>query len=711
MMRIHNYLAFVIMLWANHAAADVVVRSGEHANFSRLVIYVDQKNAPTLQKTDTGYRFSSGDDSEEFDLSSVFDKIPKNRINAISSPAGGLIDISVDCECHAKTEQLSGGRFVIDIVSGAKKDKALVQIPPPEPTKTTHPTLSAQSARRGLPIFISSVAVDGEEKADEPKAETSQSATPKTIANQLINQEALRNQLSRAATQGLFTFDTATTETPEPEANAPFTPPLGPTQNIRHQLTIQTSVDRDISRLSTKITPPKNGQPCSPPDAFSVGSWGGDAKSTLQFPTYPVPVEGSLSKTDFKDANSLKAFVKQQLHLTLGAEALAVLRDQTIDFKDKPDLILIAEVMEIGQASNYAQMAAFLTCEGPTALWAALAQPRLPRDTDINKVAIISEFSALPKHLRIHLGPMLIRKFLSIGDTHSATTINQIVARGGAPTDSSNTLATAKLSLAEADFTSAEKQLNLVADADDQNSVEATVALIDQHIEKNEGIPAQAHERLDRLLLQHKASAEAALIRHTAIRALAHAAHFSEALEHLTLIEDFPNSEDIDHQRLLDELGSSLVQRASDGVFLRYTLSQQKYWRAATEKTRSKVAQRLLDLGFADEAATMLNSKAHPPGRAARTVMAKAALEQGQTDQALSYISGLESPEAKELRAIALGQQGDQSAAPSEDPELTSSSATEIPVSLKLEDLQGILRRAQTARATLERSLAEAPRP
>lgn len=305
MTRIHNYLAFVIALWAHNAFADVVVRSGEHANFSRLVIYVDKENSPTLQKTAIGYRFSSGNVSEVFDLSRVFDKIPRTRINAISSPEHGLIDISVDCECHAKTELLSDGRFVIDIVSGDKKNPAVTKSLPTEPAETARPVLSATSARRGLPIFVSAVTTDEEEKADEINTKTTQTSAQSTLARQLINQEALRNQLSRAATQGLFTFDKTIPAPPEPKTAEPLAPPLQPIQSIRHQLAIQTSVDRDSSNPRAQTAAPKHSQPCAPTDSFSVGSWGANAKSTLRFPTYPVPVEGSYSKTDFKDRKSV----------------------------------------------------------------------------------------------------------------------------------------------------------------------------------------------------------------------------------------------------------------------------------------------------------------------------------------------------------------------------------------------------------------------
>lgn len=701
-MHIYKYLSFALLFWTSPAFSEISIRSGEHANFTRLVIYGHPQSAPTLHETDTGYRFSSGNHSDSFDLSKVFDKIPRSRIKNIFMPAKGLLDISVDCECYSKTEQLSDGRFVIDIVSGSQLQTTASLTPPPTP-KAIQRDVSAQSARRGLPIVVSG-STDHETNTAEVNSEDAPTTKESALPTQQFDQKELLNQLSRAASQGLFTIEPEIARPTRPIAVAPAKPLVSP----RHQLTIQTSFDRDTNKQISLSPLLNSGQSCTPKGTFSIGNWSATSNGSLRFPNYPVPIEGSQGSNGFKDSTSLKNFFKHQLYLTLGAEALALLQDPNLNFEGKPILILMAEIMEYEETSAYKQMTEFLSCEGPTALWAALSQPRLPRNVDVNTDAVISEFSALPKHLRTHLGPLLMRKFLSIGDTASATTVNEIVARGGLPEDSSNTLARAKLSLAQTDFSSAERDLDTVAHADDQNSVEATITLVENHIQRNEGISTQVIENIDALATLHKATTDGRRLQIAAIRARAHTAHFKEAIKHLQLIEGFPQTGNADHNTVIDELGKSLTDLASDGVFLRHIFGH-NFWAAATEKTRIDIARRLLDLGFTENAKTMLKLNTSPLGRGARTLMAEAALEQGKPRQALSYISGLETNEAKEIRRHALELQTIKTSQSSSQDTVTRTPLSDHSPLPGLEELQDMLTQIEKSRRALEQKLNTTP--
>ena len=86
-------LAF-FMLLAGPALSDTArVYSGEHADFTRLVVELSTDQDWTLGRTPMGYGFATGSDSQPvFDISTVWDRIPKSRLQALrTDPETGAL--------------------------------------------------------------------------------------------------------------------------------------------------------------------------------------------------------------------------------------------------------------------------------------------------------------------------------------------------------------------------------------------------------------------------------------------------------------------------------------------------------------------------------------------------------------------------------------------------------------------------------------------
>jgi hypothetical protein len=119
-------LALLVALLCNAAAPSalgqtgsgtVQVRSGNHAQFARLVFVYPDRRAWSLLPTETGYRLKI-ERAAGFGLSGVFDLIPRNRIAALEDQTDGAVAIEVACACHADVIELPGRGLVLDIRDG-----------------------------------------------------------------------------------------------------------------------------------------------------------------------------------------------------------------------------------------------------------------------------------------------------------------------------------------------------------------------------------------------------------------------------------------------------------------------------------------------------------------------------------------------------------------------------------------------------------------
>ena len=703
---------------ASLTAKEVTVRSGEHAGFSRLVVYTKSTDTPDLIQTETGFRLSLGNTSVKFDISAVFDLIPRTRISALTSQGGGILEITVPCKCDARTEVLPTGQFVIDI-SDTPLPSAKSSLQDDAQTiaraENHRAQLSTLLARRGLPIAIG----EAENQQVLPVRQTNNhpdqdlpATKPAATEPHPLTEQGLLEQLARAASQGLVI---APSIPALPDSEQALAPPLveqtqsqelpTPPQSANDHLRVQTSVDRDFGGSIGTPAAAEDGTPCLPARSFAIADWGDDDERSLDFAAHKTNL---LAEFDTLDQQAFKQILQHQIYLTFGAEAQAYMRTFGAGFDDDASLRLMADVMETGSSGDFARMSSQLACEGPVSLWAVLAQPRLPRDQRINTASVISEFSVLPRHLRVHLGPMVMRKFLAIGDTETAIEINGIVQRGVPIQETANALSEAQLSMATGQDTQARDTLTKIVDADDQNSVEAVLLLVASHIENQQGIPDRTLELLASLAHEHRSTERGADLAIAEIRALIHTARFTAAQTKLAGLEQFPDKSNDEHLALLEEFGSELANSGSNATFLRHAIGL-PFWSEATEVTRIMLADRLLTLGFAETAKRLLLDQPMPPSREARLLIAKAALALGEVKVAMGYLSGLSSPEAMQLRAAALDEPDEQAisiAEPQDTPQIGDGNQQP---ETSLEKLRTLIEQSQKARAIVDAALKDAP--
>ena len=121
-------LLFVFAILAAPASAQVVVKTGEHGAFTRLVLQFNGKPNVAFGRTETGYELAITEGNPAYDLTRVFQLIGRQRLKSIwADPRSGNLILGIGCACHAVMEAAANGLIVIDIHDGAAQPASVFE--------------------------------------------------------------------------------------------------------------------------------------------------------------------------------------------------------------------------------------------------------------------------------------------------------------------------------------------------------------------------------------------------------------------------------------------------------------------------------------------------------------------------------------------------------------------------------------------------------
>ncbi|HHL21247.1 MAG TPA: hypothetical protein ENJ52_06925, partial [Aliiroseovarius sp.] len=138
----------MIAAWMAFAGAGAVdarpirVTSGEHPDFSRLVLYFRDAGAWEFGTVEGGYEFRAGAKDATYDLRRAFEFIPRDRIASLRDLGEGRLFLQVNCRCYGEAFSLDGGQVVLDIFDGDA---------PPSASKFNQPLAAQTSLGDGDP--------------------------------------------------------------------------------------------------------------------------------------------------------------------------------------------------------------------------------------------------------------------------------------------------------------------------------------------------------------------------------------------------------------------------------------------------------------------------------------------------------------------------------------------------------------------------------
>jgi hypothetical protein len=665
-------------------AEVIVVRTGEHDSFSRVVLpLAEPAEGWQFGRLDDGYQLRLGRGAVRFDLSGVFDKIPKTRLAAISADdATGRLTLRLACTCHAEIFAFRSTRLVIDIRPGAAPANSPFERPLPSgisprsrPAAPPRPPALGYDWRQVPPPRLPAPPPPNIDMPAPPNPEIARART------------ALLEQLSRAGTQGLIEIDPRqiaqmkdpaegadqhaepnTAPAPQPHATPPSDAPSDQAQTAHHdtghapaqaaptkatgeddkhdRLRIRTVLDRDAQTPAGPGLSARGGT-CPPDDAFAIESWADDTPPAEQFATRRRALVGEFDRPGTSTAADL---ARTYLHFGFGAEARTVLTAFPGSGGAKREILLaLAAIIDDERPALTNPLSGLAACTGKAALWSMLAEPPPAPGDPVDTSAVRRNFSGLPLHLRRMLGPRLSSAFLTLGDTETARALRNAITRAAGAPGPAIKMIDARIDIAEGHPERAEATVEPVIAADGPLSAEAMVLLIETRTNRGEPVDPRRIEALAALAHEHRGTAMGARLTRAQALALATINRFPEAFA--------VNGKDQEGRKRLWQL---LAKGGDDEALLKTALSGPDP--ALDAGTRLQLADRLLTLGFAEAATAWVNA-GPVPDEDRRLRLARAALDRRDGLAALDALGPMEAPEAQLLRARALGLTGAHQAA------------------------------------------------
>lgn len=725
------------------AAQSVRAISGEHADFSRIVLQFADLDSWKFGRTPDGYEFRATNSNVEFDLSRVFDFIPRTRVASLTSPGPGRLVFSVNCDCVGDAFEIRDARIVIDIKDGLPTENSRFENPigsdvrapdtaPEQPYQSAEPLDAANtgpdwaafgtplinedpenpqpplpddpmeigdlnldenlSNNRGEPssIFVELVGelsvkphipgtIDGDDTASNsgnnavPETRPSPSAmsrvdpeisnpkppiiarpifpvVPMTFANETplqsqLLETALLEQLSRAAAQGLVALPDVdisqaipipivpTNIVPETSRQIGNTEPTQQVSNFR----METSADRDrIQQPAQNLT--TVGNVCIENSVFDFPAWGEPDAFKSPFDKLRTGIVGEF---DTPDTQAILALARRYLYLGFGVETKSLLANFEVDIPNSDLLLQLSEIVDDGFANTPGRLFGQISCKTNAAMWATLAHQKIPAGVQVDRENLLRTFSALPVHLRHHLGPGLAQRFLDKGDTDIAASIQKLMDRASAQHQPGAHFTQANIASQTGDVAEQLAQLNATVAAKGPYSATALAQFIETKLAQ--GLPVSEKSALlaSATAVEYRDSDIGRRLTRAAIRSFALNGQIEPTLER---VSDAKLNGYITNEEALELSTETLLRNAQispDGEFLLVFFRHQEKFGAVTENekvTRQITADRLVKLGFPDSALELYSVESPAMDDGDRMVVAAAQIERSETQKARAYL-------------------------------------------------------------------------
>ena len=400
-------LGFAVLVAAGPlgAAEGGVIRGGEHDGFTRIVLTIEPSTEWSLETAEGLATLHFPGKALAFDPAGVFEKIPRTRIRSVRAAPGATgttVAVELACDCRVSTSFVGARYLALDIA-----DREAAAVAPPAPIESPE----VRAARE------KSVVDDAE--------------------------QALLQQIERAANQGVVTLSEQGPPRPEPAAAArPWRRPAPPPRHARNRrrrcrgprrwqlLGNRRRTVSPRSMPSTRCTPQPSstataarrapGLPrrrrrsACPTDRLAIGAWSNGLPFSTQLPVLRRALVGEF---DQPSPTGLRDLARLYVRFGFGAEAEACLPASPAPriSQDRALLADLGRVVEGGLAAPDGPLAVPVACPGQHGLWQALGGV-VPVYRDAKDFAGVQQaFEALPSDLRLLVGPGFAGRLLDAG--------------------------------------------------------------------------------------------------------------------------------------------------------------------------------------------------------------------------------------------------------------------------------------------------------
>ena len=594
------FVFLVLLLTASTAkSAPVTVRTGEHADFTRVVLFFPPASEWTVVQSANGHvvRLSALDG---YKLDGFFDLIPRTRITGVTQrPEVGELELLISCDCSVDASLYREGILVVDVGDGVERDRAISPS-----THAAEPNWEGQSKYpdevpsplneqgRLIPLFPSGSDAPFQARNDQMFDSGQEREVVEPTSDRLAS--GFEDQVTRALGDGLAqNFLSEAVRTEATRAFEPDAPRVASIVNLPG-IVARGNIDPDTRHESPADLETQTGQACLSDAFFAVNDWGDDSS----FNTQMGAVRSALyQEFDRVDESAVTRLARLFVFFGFGEEALQTLQLDQAQSQERHYLAQMARIID-GHDVAFAGFEEQVSCASYSALWAVLASKGRQFDGPLDKDSILRNFKELPPAIQNAVGPRLSDALVHVGDLDAS---RQVLSRTEGPQADivGNAIAQSIHAAAANDQRGAIETLEGVMSTSSKTTPDLLIQYFEVGLKTGQHFRDEDFSLSDALRFQAAGSEDFNRLTEVQIRAHLSVGQFDEALEILDVeAPQLPGPVVVD---LRERFAGEATARMSDGAFGRFAWSDELL--PASRELRTKIADRLLDMGFSDRAA------------------------------------------------------------------------------------------------------------
>ena len=576
-MRFFLSALFLILSPLISSASPIVVTSGQHAGFTRIVFANVERKSWTISEGPSSIRLDFDEHQDGFDTAGVYRRIGRETVAGIDLDGSGIV-LRLGCDCSFTTFEEKGGLIVVDITAAGKIATDYFS-----QERDSDGVLSFVGGDRRLPVPEEpAMEEDGNssemfasiEQSDDILPERAGSFFALDIEDPVVDaadlseaMEDVASRISGSITRGILDLRVdslpilAREKSPQVSFASPYQrlPTSSGTQSELqhgHNIQVSSSLDTLVEQIGNAGSI-DTSRSCPDPQALDPLTWseGSDYNAELS-----RLLPRAFDDRDQIDLDRLTELVRLHLYYGLGAEAKYYMSLTNEELEDHNVLIAIADTIDAGYSQHPELLGNLEDCGKYGALWTALVE-REPRHFSPDQVrSQLLALHALPAHLRKILGPQLAKRQLQTETYEAAQTALRLVKR--IPDAMTGEYQTAAAELGSiADQPVKDGSTDLVVKSNSDLSAVALIQAIDDAFEGGQKSDHADLELIDSYIFQYRDSELSPQLRRAKILALILLGEYLDAYQEIERIATDDRFADISKitvaiaERALENLG------------------------------------------------------------------------------------------------------------------------------------------------------------
>ena len=471
-----------------------------------------------------------------------------------------------------------------------------------------------------------------------------------------LAQNAILQSLSRAAAQGVVQMNLQEIAIKVPQASPASDGKPDAATMPEHadavasaddpvpidHLRVETVVDRDAIPPPSPAPFTDLGHACLADELLQVADWG--PANVEHAPLSDLRAK-MLLEFDNPDPQSIADLARRYIYLGFGAEAINLIEFFPTQIESADILLQMADIVDDGSTARQGRLVSQLTCATAAAMWAVLAQTRIPGGIDVDTNNVLRRFAGLPKHLRRHLGPGLADRFLDADDAEIAASIRDITERASPDGDAGFDMMQAHIAAQDGDARRSLQSLQAVVASGSPTAPLALAELLELKLEIGDPINQNTAVLADAMAMENRGTEIGGRLTLAAIRAYAASGQVDVTFERIAASLESSLITTQQAGTLANEAHMRNAANSPDVDFLRvlYLHPLAPGSADADERdVRRLVAARLIDLGLPQKARQVYAHDLAGLEIADQQILARADLALGNFDSAAQLLEGAE---------------------------------------------------------------------